>query len=229
VPHSGQRISDQDKHMAGTFLSIGAGPGIGISTARRFAAEGYKIVLAARDVTRLAAMAADLRDGPNCGVDVDAIDCADSSRVAALVDRHASDLQVLHYNAAVLRGGSLQAQSVESIATDLEIDVTSALVATRQAYAAMSGRGSGSILLTGGALAKNPIAEMLTLSVGKAALRCAAQALFPQFAQQGIHIGVLTIAAHIAPNSSAAIAVGEAFWSLHAQPRDQWHWEASYP
>jgi NADPH:quinone reductase-like Zn-dependent oxidoreductase len=48
------------------------------------------------------------------------------------------------------------------------------------------------------------------------------------FAAQGVHIAVLTIGTGIAPESKNAEAVGEAFWRLHAQPRDQWVWEASY-
>ncbi len=74
-----------------------------------------------------------------------------------------------------------------------------------------------------------PVSSLLTLSVGKAGLRCAAEALFPDFAPQGVHIAVLTIGTAIAPGSKSAEAVGEAFWRLHAQPRDQWTWEASYP
>ncbi|CAN7522197.1 SDR family NAD(P)-dependent oxidoreductase [Rhizobium rhizogenes] len=32
-----------------TFLSIGSGPGIGLATAKRFAAEGYRIILTSRN------------------------------------------------------------------------------------------------------------------------------------------------------------------------------------
>jgi NADP-dependent 3-hydroxy acid dehydrogenase YdfG len=53
--------------MAGLFLGIGAGPGIGLSTARRFAIEGFRVVLAARKVERLEALADDLRRGPTPG------------------------------------------------------------------------------------------------------------------------------------------------------------------
>jgi len=165
--------------MAGTFLTIGAGPGIGLATARRFAAEGHKVVLAARSAERLAETADDLRRGSNAGVEIALVDCSNSASVAALVDCHAADLTVLHYNAAALRTQSLQAQSIDSIGEDMHVDVVSALVAARQAYAAMAPRRSGSILFTGGILATNPVADLLTLSVGKAALRCAAQALFP--------------------------------------------------
>jgi hypothetical protein len=66
------------------------------------------------------------------------------------------------------------------------------------------------------------------LSRNKAGLRCAAEALFPGFAAQGVHIAMLTIGTAVAGGSKNAEAVGDAFWRLHAQPRDQGAWEASY-
>ncbi|MDB5408655.1 MAG: short-chain dehydrogenase/reductase [Rhodospirillales bacterium] len=156
------------------------------------------------------------------------MDCRDSLQVAALVARCAGELEVLHYNAAVVRAQSLQEQSLASIAEDIEVDIASALVAVRQASLAMVSRRGGSILLTGGILGVKPASNLLTLSVGKAGLRCAAEALFPDFAAQGVHIAVLTIGTGIAPGSKSAEAVGDAFWRLHAQPRDQWVWEANY-
>jgi NAD(P)-dependent dehydrogenase (short-subunit alcohol dehydrogenase family) len=44
--------------MSKTFLSISSGPGIGLATARRFGREGYRVVLAARNIARLQADAA---------------------------------------------------------------------------------------------------------------------------------------------------------------------------
>ena len=214
--------------MAGLFLGIGAGPGIGLSTARRFATKGFRVVLAARKVERLEALADDLRRGPNAGVEIASVDCSDSLQVGELVDRYAPDLEVIHYNAAVVRTQSLREQSLASIAEDIEVDIASALVAVKQAAEAMLVLRRGSILLTGGILGVKPVSNLLTLSVGKAGLRCAAEALFPGFAAQGVHIAVLTIGTGIAAGSKNAEAVGDAFWRLHAQARDQWAWEASY-
>jgi short-subunit dehydrogenase len=214
--------------MAGLFLGIGAGPGIGLSTARRFATEGFRVVLAARKVERLEALADELRRGPNAGVEIASVDCSDGLQVSELVDRYAADIEVIHYNAAVVRAQTLHEQSLASIAEDLQVDIASALVAVRQAGATMVSRRSGSILLTGGILGVKPESNLLTLSVGKAGLRCAAEALFPDFAAQRVHLAVLTIGTGIAPRSKSADAVGEAFWRLHAQPRDQWVWEANY-
>jgi short-subunit dehydrogenase len=97
---------------AGLFLGIGAGPGIGLSTARRFATEGFRVVLAARKVERLEALADDLRRGPNAGVEIASVDCSDSLQVGELVDQYAPDLEVIHYNAAVVRAQSLREQSM---------------------------------------------------------------------------------------------------------------------
>jgi short-subunit dehydrogenase len=75
--------------MAGLFLGIGTGPGIGLSTARRFAAKGFPVVLTARKVERLEELANDLRQGPNAGVEIASVDCSDSVQVAWLVGRYA--------------------------------------------------------------------------------------------------------------------------------------------
>src|SRR5258706_14120812 len=90
--------------MAGLFLGIGAGTGIGLSTARRFATEGFRVVLAARKVEGLEALADDLR---RAGVEIASVDCSDSLQVGKLVDRYAPELEVIHYNAAVVRAQSL--------------------------------------------------------------------------------------------------------------------------
>jgi short-subunit dehydrogenase len=185
-------------------------------------------VLTARKVERLEELANDLRQGPNAGVEIASVDCSDSLQVADLVGRYAPELEIIHYNAAVIRAQTLQEQSLASIAEDIEVDIASALVAVKQAAEAMLVLRRGSILLTGGILGVKPVGNLLTLSVGKAGLRCAAEALFPGFAAQGVHIAVLTIGTGIAAGSKNAEAVGDAFWRLHAQARDQWAWEASY-
>src|SRR4030081_3202930 len=102
--------------MAGLFLGVGVGPGIGLSTARRFAAAGFPVVLAAREGERLEAWADDLRRGPNAGVEIASLDCSDSLQVGELVDRYAADLEVIHYNAAGVRTQSIREQSLATTA-----------------------------------------------------------------------------------------------------------------
>lgn len=215
--------------MAGLFLSIGTGPGMGWSTALRFAREGFDILLAARNEDKLAVLAEELRSKTNATVETVVVDCSDTLQVAMLVDRYKDELEVLHYNAAAVRAQTLHEQEIATIKQDIETDITSALVAARQAAKPMVQRGHGTILFTGGIFGVIPNSDYFTLSVGKAGLRAAVQALFPELAIRGVHTAILTIATGITPKSKAAEAVGDAFWALYKQPREDWHWEANYP
>lgn len=215
-----------------THLVIGAGPGIGLAAAQRFAREGYRIVLAARSAERLAPQADALRRA-GATVSVETVDASRPAEVAALVQRHAADLAVLHYNAGVLHytaTGELQPrtladESVDTLASEANVNLVSALAAVQAAEAAMGPRGAGTILLTGGGFGVAPTPAFLNISVAKAGLRAAAQALFAPLQQRGIHLATATVSTLVAAGSDKSREVAEAFWRLHAQPQGAWDWE----
>lgn len=215
-----------------TYLIIGAGPGIAIETARRFAREGFRIVLAARTGKRIASAVAELRrDG--AAVELETLDASDPAGVAALVGRHARDLSVLHYNAAAIHYDAqgqlqlhpLEQETLESLAADTNTNLLSALSAIKAAADIMAPRGAGTILLTGGGLSLRPHAGLLALSIGKAGLRAAAQALFEPMQLKNIHLATVTVSTLVSPGSAKAGEVADAFLRLHRQPKDQWDWE----
>jgi len=221
--------------MSKTLMIIGAGPGIGQATAQRFAAEGYRLILASRSVQRLEAQSKSLRaDGIE--VVIEAVDANNPHAVADLVSRYAEQIDVLHYNAGVLHydeAGALQmrplaVESVDSLVSDLNINIASALAAIRAVLPTMTARGHGSLLLTGGGLAVQPFADLLSLSIGKAGVRTTAQALFEPLKAQGVHIATVTVATLVAPGSQQSREIAEAFWDLNAQPVDAWTWETQY-
>lgn len=217
-----------------TILIIGAGPGIGLATAERFAREGFRIVLAARNTDKLKDMSGTLA-GHGADVISEIVEIRDAAAVDGLVSRYAPDIDVLHYNAGVLRyqEGQLRTDplgdlAVDTIEDDVSVNVTGALAALRAALPAFYDRGSGSILLTGGGLGTAPHPDLLTLSVGKAGIRAMAQGLFEVSRNHGVHVGVVTVAKLVNPSSSEADDVAELFWGLHAQPQREWVWERLY-
>lgn len=221
--------------MTKTFLSIGAGPGMGLATARRFAREGYEIVLSARNAERLRASAAAFA-AEGFEVATQTVDASDPLAIASLVAGIGADLHVLHYNAGVLhydQDAQLQTRTIDdespaSLMADVQINITSALAAVQAALPAMRARQSGTVLLTGGGLGVQPSGNFFTLSVGKAGLRAAGLALFEPLKEQGIHVATVTVSRLVAPDSPQTQEIAEAFWALHAQPRDAWTYETTY-
>lgn len=218
-----------------TFLSIASGPGIGLATARRFGREGYRVVLAARNVARLQADAATLRAQ---GIEATTVqvDATDARSVANVVTSIGPELEVLHYNGGILhhdadgalKTRSLADETVDTLVSDTKVNISSALASAHAAVPTMIAQGRGTILLTGGGLGVQPSADFLTLSVGKAGARAIALALFPALKERGVHVATVTVAKLVGPNSREADEVAEAFWELHSQRPAGWRVETVY-
>lgn len=221
--------------MDKTFLSIGAGPGIGLATAMRFAREGHSIVLCARNPDRLRPCAARIAS-VGARVDIRQVDAADPRGVAALVASVGEDLRVVHFNTASLHydankhleSRTIDAESVDSIMADINVNAVSALAAIKAALVPFRALRSGTVLVTGGGFAMQPSGSYFTLSVGKAALRAAVQALFEPMREEGIHLASVVVCRYVTPESAEAAAIADEFWRLYAQPREAWTMETVY-
>jgi short-subunit dehydrogenase len=214
-----------------TFLSIGTGQGMGYETAARFAKEGFRVVLAARQEEKLRQMAAALQaQGYTAEFRiVDARNAESISRLVSQTEAEFGAIDVLHYNAAVMRNESITSQPQGSFVDDLAINIGGALTATQSVLPEMSKRGAGTILLTGGGFALYPDPEFLSLSIGKAGIRNMAFGLFDTLKKQGIHIASITVSTVVTPDSKEAHDVGNLFWDLHNQATEDWSAEATYP
>jgi short-subunit dehydrogenase len=208
------------------FVSIGSGPGMGLSTAARFAREGFDLVLAARGISKLEQSAEKIRKETGRNVETVTLDATDFNAVQQLSERFGPAASVLHYNAAAVEKRDLFETSLETMERNMKVDIAGALAAVKYFASYMEKRSKGTILLTGGGLSLAPSAEYLSLSIGKAGIRSMTEALFPQLSPRGIHIATLTVSKYVAPGSEDAIAAADAFWQLHSQMEGQWTWEA---
>ena len=193
VGDSGSSIDN--RHL----LLVGAGPGLGMALARRFADGGYRVTLVARSTDGLGQLADGLAD---TGAQIDTL-AADASEPEALGARMAELYKepgapgVIIYNAVIGAPDKLLSSSIEHLQTAYAVDVISAIVLTQVAAPAMRVAGSGTIIVTGGGFADNPIPALATISLGKAALRSAATMLGADLAADGIRVATLTIAGQI--------------------------------
>lgn len=222
--------------MKHTLLVIGSGPGIALATAQRFASEGYEIVLSSRNLRNLQAQATKLNTyGIQATLEV--TDANDPAQIDQLVGRLAKDtrLSVL-YNAGVLRydeAGNLKPMTLsdhsrEQLESDININLTSALVAVRAAEIGMSLKGEGSIFITGGGFGINPSPDFLPISIGKAGIRALTKVMFEPLKAKGIHIGTVTVSKLVNPDSQESRDVANIFWEMESAPKDAWIWERVY-
>ena len=217
--------------MDKVIFIVGMGPGVSAAVARRFGREGYAIGAVARSADKLEEQLAALRaSGVRVvGATADAGDIG--SLRAALVRLRAAlgDAGVLVYNAAGVTYRPLAELSPEAFAADLAVSVVGAFTAAQQVLPAMRAQRSGTILLTGGGFAFQPMPVMASLGVGKAAIRNLAFSLHADLLESGIHAATVTICGTVAPGSAFdPDRIAEAYWRLHAQPAGAFEREVQF-
>ena len=212
---------------SGHLLLVGAGPGLGLAIARRFAAGGYRVTLVARSAGRLAELARNLDD---TGAEINIVE-ADAStpedlrtRIAEVYSEPGAPGAVI-YNAVLGAPDQLLSSTVTHLQQAYAVDVIGAIVVAQEAAPAMKAAGSGTMIVTGGGFADHPIPALATVSLGKAALRSAATMLGADLGPHGIRVATLTIAGQIAAGTAFDPArIAERYWQI-VQRGDPWQTE----
>ena len=209
------------------LLLIGAGPGVGAGVVRRFGREGFRSTLISRGGT-LDQLADELRSG---GLEIEAVvaDIADLDGYRETLERIFNDSGapgVVVYNAALPDPGQILETTVERLRTAYDVDVIGAVVAAQVAAPVLRAAGAGTLLVTSGGFADNPLPPMASLSIGKAALRSAQTLIAAGVREDGIHAATVTIAGVVRPGTNFdPDNIAELFWTAHTDPKDAWQTE----
>ena len=199
------------------LLLVGAGPGLGLAVARRFAVGGYRVTLVARSTDGLRGLAGALA-ATGATVSTIAADASDpeglGARIRELYLGHGAP-GVIVYNAVMGAPDRLLSSTAAHLQAAYAVDVISAIAVAQAAAPAMRAAGSGTILVTGGGFADHPIPALATVSLGKAALRSAATMLGADLEPDGIRVATLTIAGQIAAGTSFdPERIAERYWQV---------------
>jgi short-subunit dehydrogenase len=210
----GTRVGTIDR---GRLLLVGAGPGLGLAVARRFAIGSYRVTLLARSTDRMADLARSL-DDTGAAIDTIEADASDPDDLRArMTDLYRNDGApgVVIYNAVMGAPDQLMSSTAAHLQTAYAVDVIGAIVIAQVAAPAMKAAGFGTIVVTGGGFADHPIPALATVSLGKAALRSAATILGADLGPDGIRVATLTIAGQIVAGTAFdPERIAERYWEV---------------
>jgi short-subunit dehydrogenase len=167
-------------------LVTGASAGIGAAFARRLAADGFDVVLVARDVERLHAIAAEL---PGTA-EVLPADLTDPGALAA-VERHLGagpPVDLLVANAGAGTYGAFLDLPVDGEAAIVALNVVAPLRLAHAAGRAMRARRAGGIVLVSSMSAFQALPGNATYAASKAFLASFGQALHEELRRDGVTV-----------------------------------------
>ncbi len=208
---------------APVYVVLGAGPGLGLGVARRFAEEGYVAVLATRTVTDAEPLAATLdAEGHRAqGVGVDLTDPESVTAVVTAIGDEHGRIDVLHFNPSAWREKDPLHLTVPELLEDVALGAGALLPAVQAARPFMS--SGARVLVTGSAAADKPSAAAASLGVQKAAVRNLVTSLDATLAPDGIRAvavqinGVLGREGAFSPPPIAA-----AMWAAVSRSDEDW-------
>ena len=116
------------------LLIVGAGPGISLSTAKKFGQEGFKVALISRRIDALQQYEEDLR---NEGIEAKGFpgDVSSEESLKAAIDsviKLYGKIDVLLYNAAAVKPGKPTTLSADDLIYDFKINVAGALTSVKE-------------------------------------------------------------------------------------------------
>ncbi|MFI7502470.1 SDR family NAD(P)-dependent oxidoreductase [Streptomyces sp. NPDC049687] len=204
-----------------TFALVGAGPGLGLATARRFGTAGHAVALIARDAEKLDGLTADLaRDGiqarryPADVLDVESLTAALYAAAADLGPVEIlqySPVPQAHFMKPVLDTGA------DDLDAPLAFSVKGPVTAVQAVLTGMRELGRGTLLFVNGSSAVRPNPKVAGTSIAFAAESAYARMLHDALAPENIHAAQLIIPGAIRPDAehSSPDVLAQRLYDIH--------------
>ncbi len=222
------------------IVGVGASEGVGAATARRFAREGFHVVVVGRTPAKVGKVADEIisAGGSAEALTGDASTEADASRFVAAADAQGTLLVTVHNAGSNRRDSFLELARADFEQLWREHCLGGFLVG-REAARCMVPRGSGSIFFTGASGSLRGRAGFAAFAAAKAGLRAVAQSMARELGPKGIHVAHVVVDGGIGgarllgrmpqladergPDGLLSYeAIADTYWQLHMQHRSAW-------
>lgn len=214
--------------MSKTIAIVGAGPGVGLSLAERFGAEGFRAVLIARSRANLDALVAQLKTkGVEAkGYVADVIDRALLTDALARAAKEFGPIEVLAYGPKT-EGSDLRTPRLIDVVNEqlhLDVSVLGAVAAVQAVLPAMLERKSGGLLFTTAVSAQYPVTFTASFGVAAGAALNYARVLNQDLKADGIYSGIVSIAGLVVQRGEEHGASPSGLPLVAAQDVADTHW-----
>jgi len=181
--------------MSRIALIVGAGSGNSASFARALASQGVKVVLAARNISKLDDLCRE--------IDASAISCDASSEasVKALfesMDQSVGAADIVLYNPSAYTAGPVTELDPTAVHDSFMQTAFGAFLVAQQAAIRMKKLGGGAVFFTGATASVKGFPNFSSFAMGKFALRGLAQSLARELGPENIHVAHFIIDGGIA-------------------------------
>jgi NAD(P)-dependent dehydrogenase (short-subunit alcohol dehydrogenase family) len=173
-------------------IVTGASRGIGASTARRLARDGFAVVLASRSIEALEALASEIRQagGTALGVETDIAEPTDGERLVSTALEHFGRLDVLVNNAGVLPPATRsERMTLETWSQALAVNLTGPWWLANRSFDAMASAGAGGVIINMTSTAATyPSVGFAAYNASKAAFSMLTRTLALEWARHGVRV-----------------------------------------
>ncbi|MDT0482304.1 SDR family oxidoreductase [Streptomyces doebereineriae] len=218
-----------------TFALIGAGPGLGLSTARRFGAAGHSVALIARDTQRLADLTAELAgDGIEArGFAADVLDIESLTAALYAAGTSLGPVEILQYSPAP-RADFMKpvlATGADDLDAPLAFSVKGPVTAVNAVLPGMRALGRGTLLFVNGSSAVRPNPNVAGTSIAFAAESAFARMLHDTLAAENIRVAQLIVPGAIRPDAghSSPDALARRLYDIHTERDGFRHYSEPLP